>query len=187
VRSWLAPRAAGVEHLRFAFAPPPHPSGIPLPLPHMLLPLARCAALPALRALSVDWGVSVVLTVFDVAGGPALPALTSLAFHSGQHLVIPELEGGQAAAAAVLPCLEAFGLFDSSLSGALHGPWLPASITRLCLSNCALDALPGALAHLPRLRRQAGAPGTGISVRAPAVLVRAAPVRLAPLRQTGMP
>lgn len=150
--SWLAPRAPAVEELRFQFRPAALPP-VPVPLPHMLLPVLRCEALPLLRLLSIDWGSAATFTIYGAAGGPALPALASLEFYGGTHLMVPPTES-QAAATAALPRLEAFGLFDSLLSGSFHSPWLPPTLTKLCLSNCGLEGLPGVLAHLPRLRRQ---------------------------------
>ncbi len=45
-----------------------------------------------------------------------------------------------------------FELCDGSLA-VERGPWLPPSLTALCLSGARLRGLPDVLAHLPRLRR----------------------------------
>lgn len=48
--------------------------------------------------------------------------------------------------------LAEFELCDGSLA-AERGPWLPPSLTAICLAGARLRCLPDVLAHLPRLRR----------------------------------
>ncbi|KAL4440373.1 hypothetical protein ABPG75_003374 [Micractinium tetrahymenae] len=151
---WLAPRLAAVESLSFTVLSPEPlvlPAGHPpVRLPALLLVPPGGAfggggvALPALRQLSIQWPGAAVLCF---ASAPPLPALRRLSLPDGTDLSVPA-----ATLLGPLPAqLAQFELCDGSLS-VERGPWLPPSLSALCLAGARLRCLPDVLTHLPQLR-----------------------------------
>lgn len=171
---WLEPRASALEELSFTVRCPTDlgPVGLHKLLPFRLSatgaaadsleldgspPAGALAGPPHLRRLVLEWPGS-----FAWHPALALPALTRLCFPQGTRVVVD----GRMNFAACCPLLE-FEAQDGSLMGLplpdppadgsawVPPPWLPPSVTSLCLCNANLRGLAGALHLLPNLRRHA--------------------------------
>lgn len=158
---WLEPRLPAVEELSFTLRCGEQHLGSScmLSCEKLLKPSAAgpAAARPALRALSVEWPGPVLLDV-GLGLGPTA-GLTSLVYSCqllhvmrwGIDLGYPNHH--------LLPPLQKFAFSDGSLDSGwpLQLPWLPPSLTLLSLDGASVRELPPLLAHLPALRRCAGA------------------------------
>lgn len=179
LRRWLEPRAPAMEVLRFSCIYLGNPARM-LSLATILPPLATCTALARVSVLwDGPWTISVP------PSGPGcrdpLLALHSLAL-VGCDVVIPRRSSPQWRRP---PALREFMLLNGSLLGqgaegasSLDSAWLPPTLTSLSLSNCmhapyGVAAVPGVLAHLPRLRCLVSCPALGLCVGRPAVWCRA--------------
>lgn len=150
---WLRLRGGGVEELSVDCR---RSDGGRLPhqwaLPGSLLPgpVDGVAALPLLRRLIIRFPGRALLSFSSL---PALPALNTLWI---AHAAIT-VDSQPPACPSIPPGLDV-SLFHGLVGGLMDGPWLPTQTTRLKLLDMQRTALPGCVAHLPRLHRWGALP-----------------------------
>lgn len=106
--------------------------------------------LPALRQLTIEWPGTAMWTTAARPWQELLPALTKLEFVQGTQLCL-ENRG-----LCVLHKLREFGLADGTLDLAAcppASPWLPPTVTSLCLANAGVRGIPATVTCLTSLRR----------------------------------
>lgn len=144
---WLAARASTVEELSLGLRMQQ------LSANQLVLAVVvpQPQGLPALRQLTIEWPGTAMWTTAARPWQELLPALTKLEFVQGTQLCL-ENRG-----LCVLHKLREFGLADGTLDLAAcppASPWLPPTVTSLCLANASVRGIPATVTCLTSLRRQ---------------------------------
>lgn len=149
---WLGPRLAAVEELHMKVDSLPWMPSLQLSLLRTAVKGVGMAAggagpLP-LAKLSFDWdgGLDLECTVEQLDRLQSLRKVAIFGAHFDVVVRMPPF--------STLPSLTDFSLIGGHLEdeSVLDGPWLPPTLTALCLSEDRLERLPGVLRHLPALR-----------------------------------
>lgn len=109
------------------------------------------SGLTALRSLMIQWPGTATWTTAARPWQELLPALTKLEFVAGTQLCL-QFQG-----LCILPSLRQFSLADGTLElSTCSTPWLPPTVTSLCLADAGIRGIPATVSSLTGLRRQVG-------------------------------